>query len=124
MRTLLARRRLALKDLPPFGEVLRGSVFVRTLRCGKPSCRCASGDGHRAAYLSVTLAGGRTEQISLPASLVPLAKRWSANYAKWCRAVEKVSAVNRELLRARRDKESRRTKPAKSGSTRRRRLKR
>jgi len=124
MRTLLARRRLALKDLPPCEEILRGSVFVRTLRCGKPGCRCASGDGHRAAYLSVTLAGGRTEQISLPTSLVPLAKRWSANYAKWCRAVEKVSAVNREILRFRRDTESGRSKPAKSGRTKRRRPKR
>jgi len=124
MRTLLARRRLSLKGLPPLEEILRGSVFVRTLRCGKPGCRCASGDGHRAAYLSVTLAGGRTEQISLPASLVPLAKRWSANYAKWCRAIEKVSAVNRELLRVRRDKESGRNKPAQRGSAKGRRRKR
>ena len=96
-----ALRRL-LRGLPPLAEVLRGSVFVRTLRCGKPSCRCAKGDGHRAAYLSVSVAGGRTEQVSLPAHLVPLAKRWVANYLKWWRAIERISAANRQLLRERR----------------------
>jgi hypothetical protein len=98
--------RRALRGLPPLEEVLRGSVFVRTLRCGKAGCRCATGDGHRATYLSVSFAGGRTEQISLPASLVPVARRWIANYLKWWRAVEKVSAINRRLLRERRDAES------------------
>lgn len=97
------RRQRILEGLPPLEEVLRGSVFERTLRCGKPSCRCATGDGHRAVYLSVTLKGGRTEQISLPADLARVAKQWVANYDKWWRAVEKVSAINRQLLRDRRD---------------------
>ena len=83
-------------------EILRGSVLVRELRCGKATCRCASGDQHRATYLSVTLAGGRTEQISLPAALVPLAKRWVANYRRWWEMVERVSAINRQILRLRR----------------------
>ena len=101
MRNLLDRRR-AVQKLPPLEEVLRGSVFVRTLRCGKPGCRCATGDGHRATYLSVTFGGGRTEQICLPPSLVALARRWVANYLKWWEVVERVSAINRQLLRKRR----------------------
>src|SRR6266705_713299 len=105
MRDLLARRRRAVQALPPLEEVLRGSVFVRTLRCGKPACRCASGEGHRATYLSVTFSGGRTQQISLPARLVPLARRWVANYLRWWKTVEKVSEINRQLLRSRREQE-------------------
>ena len=115
MRTDQDRRRRALRDLPPLEEVLRGSVFVRVLRCGKPSCRCATGEGHRVGYLSVTLAGGRTEQISLPDSLLPLAKRWVGNYQRWWRAVEKVSAVNRQLLRERRKGAARRHRSTSSG---------
>jgi len=72
------------------------------MRCGKIGCRCARGQLHAATYLSVTFAGGRTEQISLPADLVPLARRWVANYQAWWKAVEKISAINRQLLRARR----------------------
>ena len=102
MQDLLDRRRRAVQKLPPLEEIVRGSVFVRLLRCGKPTCRCAAGEGHRATYLSVTLPGGRTEQISLPASLVPVAKRWVANYVSWWQIVERVSAINRQLLRTRR----------------------
>jgi len=121
MRNTLERRRRIAASLPPFEEVLRGSVFVRTLRCGKPSCHCVTGEGHRAAYLSVTLSGGRTEQISLPAHLVPLARQGVGNYAKWWLAVEQVSAINRQVLRARRDHDSAGHAKANGGARRRRR---
>jgi hypothetical protein len=98
---LLQRRDALLATLPPFTEILRGSFFERTIRCGKPSCRCASGAGHRVAYVGVTLAGGRTEQITVPRQLVPLARRWVANYQRWWRAIERVSEINRRLLRER-----------------------
>src|SRR3989337_359476 len=99
MPNALDRRRRILAKLPPLEQVLRGSVLVRFLRCGKPRCHCAEGEGHRATYLSVTHAGGRTEQISLPAALVPLARRGVAVYRAWWAAVEKLSALNRDQLR-------------------------
>ncbi len=102
MRRLLARRRRILAKLPPLEEVLRGSVLVRSLRCGKPGCHCAEGEGHPATYLSVTHAGGRTEQISLPAGLVPVAERGVAAYRAWWAAVEQLSAVNRDRIRQQR----------------------
>jgi len=102
MRRELERRRRVLARLPPLEEVLRGSVIVRLLRCGKPGCHCAEGEGHRATYLSVTHAGGRTEQISLPAALVPQALRGVAAYRAWGAAVEKLSAINRDRLREQR----------------------
>ena len=102
MKRLLDQRRRALRALPSLEEVVRGSVVARRLRCGKAGCRCARGQLHAATYLSVTFAGGRSEQISLPAALVPLARRWVANYQAWWKAVEKISAINRTLLRVRR----------------------
>jgi len=100
--TELERRRRILAKLPPLEAVLRGSVIVRVLRCGKPGCHCAEGEGHRATYLSVTHAGGRTEQISLPTELVPLARRGVAVYRAWWAAVEKLSAINRDQIRQQR----------------------
>lgn len=102
MRRLSERRRRILAKLPPLEEVLRGSVIVRSLRCGKPGCHCAEGEGHRATYLSVTLAGGCTEQISLPAELVPLARRGVAAYHAWWAAIEKLSSINRDRIREQR----------------------
>src|SRR2546422_6878718 len=106
MRRSLARRRQILAKLPPLEEVLRGSVIARSLRCGKPSCHCAEGEGHRATYLSVTLAGGRTEQISLPAELVPIVERGVAAYHAWWAAIEQLSAINRDRIRQRRQQPS------------------
>ena len=101
-KRLLNQRRRALRALPPLDEVVRGSVIERKVGCGKAGCRCSRGQLHAATYLSVTFAGGRTEQISLPAPLGPRARRWVANYQAWWKAVEKISAINRQLLRAQR----------------------
>ena len=101
-RAALHRRRDAiLRRLPEFNEILRGSLFERHLRCGKPRCHCADGAKHRIFYLSVGFAGGRTEQITVPAKLVPVVRRWLDNYRRWRTAVEEVSAINRELVRRR-----------------------
>ncbi len=99
---LLAQRRRLLATLPPLGEVLRGSFFVRRLRCGKSErCRCGRGQLHRAAYLSVTFKDGSTQQISVPRPLEPLARTWVRNYARWWQGIERISAINRELIRRR-----------------------
>ena len=98
-RQLLQRRQRLARQLPPLEEILRGSVLTRELRCGKPTCHCASGPGHLATYLTVSFAGGRTEQISLPAALVGQARQWVANYQAWWKAIEAISAINRELIR-------------------------
>jgi hypothetical protein len=74
----------------------------RAVRCGKASCRCADGERHDVIYLSVTHRGGRTEQISVPAQLVGAVRNGIAVYQQWWEILERVSAVNRDLLRARR----------------------
>jgi hypothetical protein len=99
MSGLVKRRQRLLGKLPPLDEALRGSLVQRAVRCGKPSCRCARGELHAAVYLSVTHRGGRTEQISVPSHLVAQVRDGIRVYAKWWEILEKVSAINRELLR-------------------------
>lgn len=108
MRRLIERRRRLLEKLPPLQEVLRGSLLERSVRCGKPSCRCASGELHSTVYLSVTHRGGRTEQISVPRELVPSVRNAVAVYSKWWEILEQVSAINRDLLRHQRTRVNRR----------------
>jgi hypothetical protein len=115
---LLARRQRLARRVPPLEQVLRGTVRTRELRCGKPSCHCASGSGHIITYLTVSFAGGRTEQISLPAPLVRQAQEWVANYQAWWDAVEAVSAINRELLRRSRGTAEQSTPPPRARRTR------
>lgn len=43
-------------------QLLRGSLIERYLRCGKPGCKCAQGEGHGPKYyLSVSFAGHRPQ---------------------------------------------------------------
>ena len=59
-------------------------------------------------YLTVTMPGGRTEQISLPKALVPIATQWVQNYQRWWETIERISAINREILREKRPSRGRR----------------
>ena len=99
--SLRLRRAKIPKTLPPLEEVLRGSFLEREIRCGKPSCRCARGDGHPTLYLSVTFPGGHTQQVTVPRELARTVQLWIRNYRRWWQAIEDVSAINRRLLQLR-----------------------
>jgi len=101
-KRLLAEREIVTSGLPAFAQIVRGSLVTRYRRCGKPTCHCLRSRGHGPAYyLVVTLQGGKTEQILLSAAMLPVARQFLNNYRRWWAALEKVSAVNRRLLRLR-----------------------
>ena len=100
-QNLEAKRRQLARSLPPLELILRGSLFRRMRRCGKPSCHCAQGEGHPVFTVGVSLPQGRTEQVCLPAELVPVARAWIRNYQRLWRRILQLSAINRELLRQR-----------------------
>jgi hypothetical protein len=100
-KRLLERRAVLASGLPAFAEIVRGSLVTRYRRCGKPTCHCATTEGHGPAhYLVVTLKPGKTEQILLSEEMRPVARQFLEN-ARWWAALEKVAAVNRRLLRLR-----------------------
>ena len=100
-KRLLERREQEASSLPPFSEIVRGSLLTRYRRCGNPTCHCVRTKGHGPAhYLQVSL-NGKTEQILLSEEMLPVARRWVDNYQRWWDALEKVSEVNRRLLRLR-----------------------
>jgi hypothetical protein len=101
-KNLFVQREVLASSLPSFAEIVRGTLVTRYRRCGKPTCHCAKGRGHGPAhYLVVTLKPGKTEQILLSDAMLPVARRFLNNYRRWWAASERVSAVNRRLLRLR-----------------------
>ena len=108
-RLIAARERLIAR-LPVTGELLRGSLLERTIHNHARNCgKCASGEGHRLSVLTVSYPGGRTRQLSLRREMVPLVRRWLANYQRLKEAIEAICEINHDLLR-----------PDESGSTARR----
>ena len=101
-KRLLEQRQTLSAGLPSFAQIVRGSLVTRYRRCGKPTCHCVKSRGHGPAhYLVVTLKPGKTEQILLSEAMLPVARQFLDNYKRWGAALEKVSAVNRRLLRLR-----------------------
>lgn len=98
---LRQKRARLLKGFPALDQIVRGSLFERRRRCGTPSCHCASGEGHPATYLGVTLSAGQTAQVTVPRDLVPVVRTWVENYDRLWKLLEEISDINRELLRQR-----------------------
>ena len=97
----LQQRRQGLTQLlPPLSEVLRGSLMERYLTCGNPDCKCARGERHGPVwYLSVTLDQSRRLGSTVHADQVAQVRQWIANYHRVKDHLEKISDINRELLR-------------------------
>lgn len=106
----LRSRRVGLTQvLPPLGEVLRGSLMERYLTCGNPDCRCARGERHGPVwYLSVTLDQSHRCGCTVPSDQVEQVRRWIENYRQVKENLEKISDINRELMRRQKDKAKKR----------------
>ncbi len=48
----------------PDTQMVRGSLFTLRRRCGKPTCRCATGEPHETPALAYP-EGGRTKTLTL-----------------------------------------------------------
>lgn len=110
---LRSRRDGLTKVLPPLGEVLRGSLMERYLTCGNPDCKCARGERHGPVwYLSVTLDQTHRSGCTIPTDQVEQVRQWIANYHRVKENLEKISDINRELMRRQKEK-ARKRKSAK-----------
>jgi hypothetical protein len=112
----LRRRRQGLaQQLPPASDILRGSLVERYVTCGNTSCKCAKGERHGPVwYFTVTLGRGRTTGGIIPNDKVDEVRAWIENYRKLKDQLEKISEINRELLRRQRERQRRRKGGAKA----------
>ena len=100
---LRQRRQGLAKLLPPVTEILRGSLVERYVTCGNPASKCARGQRHGPVwYLTVTLGRGRTTGGIIAEEHVGQVRGWIENYHQLKDHLEKISEINRELLRRQR----------------------
>lgn len=71
----MARRR----SIDAESVMLRGSLFTLSRRCGKPTCRCATGDAHETPALAYPEAG-RTKTLTLTGADVEEVRAALARY--------------------------------------------
>jgi len=100
---LLRRFRLPAELL----EQLPGSLSLSHLRCGKPTCHCARGEGHPAWHLTYTV-GGRKQVLHIPTAMAEeIGHRVEAGHAVQD-AVRDVLAANAQLLKLARQQQQQR----------------
>lgn len=99
---LRSRRTRLLRTLASTAHLLRGSLIERYLRCGKPGCRCAQGEGHGPKfYLSVSFAGHRAQMDYVRQGDCERVSRCLSNHQQLRAAIEEICQINGELLRRR-----------------------
>lgn len=97
-RQLLARRRRLAQRLLDLNMVLAGSLVTQSRRCGKPGCRCATGDQHGPyTYLS-SGTGGAARLRYVPTDLVAVVRQRVTATAALQALLAQISAINTELL--------------------------
>ncbi len=89
------RRRFHLPD--ELDEMLPGALALTHVRCGKPTCHCATGVGHPAWHLTVRIEG-RARVIHIPMAWAETIRRRVEAGRAFQDAVRDVLAANAELL--------------------------
>lgn len=72
--------------------LLRATLNPRQKVCGKPGCRCASGEKHAALYV-VASEDGKPHQLFVPHSLEPQVRQWVASYQRIRELLEELSRI-------------------------------
>ncbi len=79
---------------------VRGNVSERSSKCGKPNCRCATGEMHHSFYL-VRSQAGKLHQMCVPKALRDPVRRAVADYQEMQRLIEAVSELEWKRIQAR-----------------------
>src|SRR3984893_7412479 len=96
---IIETRQVLLPQPPVTGEILRGSLFERTVRHTSGCTICAGGGGHPLWVLTISYAGGRTRQCRPRREQVDDVRRGLGNYHKLKEALEDICELNHALLR-------------------------
>ena len=92
------RRRGVLRQLRRLGNLMRGTIVERGVRCGRATCECVRGEKHPKVYLSVNVRG-RTQGAYLGQGRVAAVAPLLAEYQRAWRLINELTEVNLALLR-------------------------
>jgi hypothetical protein len=97
-------------------ELLGGSLNQVTRKCGKPMCRCASGDGHPMWTLTYSIDGRRHVEF-LPDAAVARVKPLAIDGRAYRDALHEILAINAQLVSLWRNEQ--RARPSRQSSRKR-----
>lgn len=102
VKELEEKRRRVGARLVEVGDIRRGSLYERYLKCGKPECRCFSDKAylHGPHYSLTKKVKGKTVLRSIAKGVLELTKAQIVNCQEFRRVSEEFLAVNEEICEA------------------------
>ena len=94
------RLRSKLNQLIAGAGLVRGTLTLRKVTCGKKGCRCLTVEPHQAFYLTATEQGA-TRQIYIPKSLAGVVRRWLKQFQLAYDLLDKISTEHWDKLKKR-----------------------
>ena len=95
---LLRQRSRTLKALAACTPFVAASLVAIRRRCGKPSCRCTSGEGHPAHLL--TFKEGRTPRaVYVPHEIIKEVAQWVKSYKRLKQLIRDLSGIQIAMVR-------------------------
>lgn len=98
INTLKVRRDAKLKQLAQVGPFVQGSLYLKQIRCGVPSCKCARGEPHQAHVLTGKVRG-KTKTTHVPRDLHEEVAQWVAESKRIKKLVKEISALSEQIIR-------------------------
>lgn len=98
VNTLTMRRQALLKRLADVGPLVQGSLCTRKVKCGKPGCRCATGDPHEACVLTRKVRG-KTVTVHVPRDLRDEVKTWAEEHKRVKALLKEISDLSERIIR-------------------------
>ncbi len=91
------RRAAKLKELAACRPFVAASLCQVNRRCGKPGCRCARGQPHRAHVLTYKVKG-KTRAVHVPKDLLSEVQEWVKEYKRIKALIRQVSCHSLAIL--------------------------
>jgi hypothetical protein len=99
VKVRLARQRALVRTLLAMREQVRGSVFARQARCGKPGCACGRGRSHGPYYVFSNRSGGAGQFVYLDATHVARARDLVERSRRFGRGLRELQKLNHDVVR-------------------------
>ncbi|OGF67177.1 MAG: hypothetical protein A2Y62_07155 [Candidatus Fischerbacteria bacterium RBG_13_37_8] len=80
------------------GQMIKGSIVIRTITCGKANCKCTKGALHRAICITYK-EKGKTKTIYIAKEHEAEALLMCANYKRMKELLQKLTSVNIDIVR-------------------------
>lgn len=98
IKKLVEERSALLSALSALSHIIHGTLVERYTVCSRPNCKCRRGQKHGPILCVVVNENGKQRQKYIPKGMHEHAKHYVAEYQRDLEIMERISAINLQLL--------------------------